>query len=113
MAQRITRDALPHGENAHRFEGAEYGDVGVSFFLTDALPGSGPTLHKHPYAEVFVVQEGHATFRVGEETIEATGGQIVIVPPRQPHRFVNSGAGPLRQISIHASGHMITEWLED
>ncbi len=37
-------------------------------------------LHRHPYEEVFVVQEGTATFTAGDETIEAKGGQVVVVP---------------------------------
>jgi len=28
------------------------------------------------------------------------------------HKFVNSGAGRLRQVDIHASDHFVTEWLE-
>jgi mannose-6-phosphate isomerase-like protein (cupin superfamily) len=46
-----------------------------------------------------VVQEGNATFTVGDATIEATGGQIV-VPAGVPHKLVNSGSGPLRQVDI-------------
>jgi len=30
-----------------------------------------------------------------------------------PHKFVNAGDSPLRQVAIHASGRMITEWLEE
>jgi len=60
-----------------------------------------------------VVQEGHLTFTVGDETVEATGGQIVLAPADVPHNFVNSGAGQARHIDIHTSRRMTTEWLED
>jgi len=60
-----------------------------------------------------VVQEGTVTFTAGEEVIEARGGQVVMVPAGVPHKFVNSGAGRLRQIDIHASERFVTEWLED
>ena len=113
MAAIIAREVLPHSEIAHRFEGEQYGDVGVSFFLVDAPPGGGPGLHTHPYAEVFVVQEGGVTFTVGDETIEATAGQIVIVPPGVPHKYVNNGARRARHTDIHTSGRMETAWLED
>jgi len=113
MAHVITKDELPHSGNARTFEGERHGGVDVSFFLIDAPPGGGPGLHIHPYAEVFVVHEGHVTYTVGEETIEATAEQIVIVPPGVPHKFVNSGTGPLRQIDIHDSGRIIQEWLEE
>lgn len=104
---------MPGSEAARRFEGERYGDIGVSFFLSDTAPGSGPSLHKHPYAEVFIAREGAATFTVGDEVIEAPAGQVVIAPSGTPHRFVNSGAGPLRQIGIHPQNRMVTEWLED
>ena len=113
MAHVINKDELPHSRTAHTFEGYRYGDTNVSFFLTDAPPGSGPRLHTHPYAEVFVVQEGHATFTAGEKTIEVSGGQVVVVPAGVPHKFVNSGTGWLRQLDIHASDRFVTEWLEE
>jgi len=113
MTQVIDRDQLPHSGTAHTFEGYRYGDANVSFFLTDAPPGSGPKLHKHPYEEVFVVQEGSVTFTVGDATIEATAGQIVIAPAGVPHKFVNSGTGRARHIDIHTSRRMVTEWLEE
>jgi quercetin dioxygenase-like cupin family protein len=113
MIQIINKDELPHSGTAHTFEGYLYGDANVSFFLSETPPGRGPKLHAHPYAEVFVVQEGGLTFRVGDDTIEATGGQIVVAPAGMPHRFVNSGTGQARHIDIHASRRMTTEWLEE
>jgi len=111
MAFVINKVELPSSEIGWEFEGSQYGDTNVSFLLIDASPGSGPQLHSHPYEEIFVVQEGQATFTVGEATIEATDGQIVIVPAGVPHKFVNSGTGSLRQIDIHPSPRMITTWL--
>jgi len=81
--------------------------------VVDAPPGGGPKLHRHPYEEVFLVQEGNATFTAGEETIEVGGGQVVVVPAGVPHKFVSSGEGRLRQVDIHASDRFDTEWLED
>jgi quercetin dioxygenase-like cupin family protein len=60
-----------------------------------------------------VVQEGELTFTVGDETNEATGGRIVIVPSGTPHKFVNSDTGRAKHIDIHTSRRMITDWLED
>src|SRR5215218_9508050 len=100
MTRVIAKDELPCSTIAHKFEGYRYGDVNVSFFLVDSPPGSGAGLHKHPYEEIFVVQEGDATFTVGDATIEATGGQIVVVPAVWPQKSINSGGGPLRQVKI-------------
>jgi len=112
MAHIIDKDELPHSETAHRFEGYLNGDPNVSFFLIDSDRGGGPGLHTHPYAEVFVIQEGEVTFTAGDETIKAKAGQIVVVPAGVPHKYVNSGGVRARHIDIHASGRMATEWLE-
>ena len=105
----IDKDELP----ARRFEGHRHGGANVSFFLSETPPGRGPGLHTHPYDEVFVVEEGELTFTVGDATVEARGGQIVIAPAGTPHKFVNSGTTRARHIDIHTKGRMITEWLED
>lgn len=97
----------------YRFEGGKYGDIGISFFLVHTEPGRGPSLHLHPYEEVFIVQEGEVTFVVGTETLTVSGGNVVIVPPETPHKFTNTGTVPLRQLSIHPTKEMITTWLEE
>ena len=66
----------------------------------------------NPYEETFIVLEGKVRFTLGEETLEATAGQIVVIPAGTPHKFLSTGAGRLRQISIHPAVRMETEWLE-
>jgi quercetin dioxygenase-like cupin family protein len=109
----INREDLdPRGRTSYVFEGYKHGATSVSMHLTDLAPGQGSRLHRHPYEEVFVVHEGQATYTVGDTALEVTAGQIVLVPAGMPHKFVNSGEGPLRQTSIHPSPHMTAEWLE-
>ena len=81
--------------------------------MADAPPGGGPKLHRHPYEEVFIVQEGTATFTAGDETVEVKGGQVIVVPAGVAHKVVNSGEERLRQVDIHASERFVTEWLEN
>ena len=109
----LNRDELQRDGNTYEFEGYQHGDTNISFIWVDLSPGDGPRLHKHAYKEIFVIQEGAATFTVGSMVLEAKAGQIVIVPAGLPHKFINSGEGPLRQIDIHLSKQIITEWLED
>ena len=109
MTHIIAKEELPYGKIAHKFEGYRHGDVGVSFFLVDSPFGGGPVLHTHPYEEVFVMLEGEATFTVGDATIEVGAGQIVVAPAGVPHKFVNSGSGPLRQVDIHPSGRILQD----
>jgi mannose-6-phosphate isomerase-like protein (cupin superfamily) len=85
--------------------------AGVSVIVVDALPGDGPALHRHAYAEVFVVLEGQAKFTLGGDERVVSAGEVVVAPAGVPHQFVNSGTGPLRQIDIHEHPHFETDWL--
>ncbi len=109
----LNRDELPRDGNTYEFEGFVHEDTDLSIIWVDMPPGDGVRLHQHPYKEVFIVQEGSSTFTVGSTTLEARAGQIIIAPADVPHKFVNSGAGRLRQIDIHLSKQFITHWLED
>jgi mannose-6-phosphate isomerase-like protein (cupin superfamily) len=105
----LALDDLPHSEEAHRFAGADHGDVPFSLILVHTGPGSGPALHRHPYPEVWLVEEGEATFHVGERQLVVPAGHIVVGPPNVPHAFTNTGSGPLRLVSVHGSARFITE----
>ena len=109
----LNRDELPRDENTYEFEGLHYQDAEVSFIWVDMPPGGSVRLHKHPYKEIFIIQEGVSTFTVGSTTLEAVAGQIIIVPEEVPHKFMNLSAGQLKQIDIHVNKEFITQWLED
>ena len=106
----IKQDQLPWSNIAHELVGAEHG-LEITILFVDAEPGRGPALHRHPYTEVFIVQEGQATFTVDGEQLEVVAGDIVVAHANQAHAFVNSGTGPLRQVDIHVSPSFNTEWL--
>ncbi len=91
----------------YRFEGGTYGDIAASFFLVHTEPGQGASLHSHPYAEVFLVQEGKVAFVVGSETVIVNDGNVVIVPALTPHKFTNAGTTPLRMCCIHPTKEII------
>jgi mannose-6-phosphate isomerase-like protein (cupin superfamily) len=109
----LTLADLQRDGDSYEFEGYLHGNASVTFILVEVPPNGGPRLHTHPYEEVFVVQEGQATYTIGTETVEIVAGQIAIVPAGVPHKFVNTGTGRLKQVDIHAHPHFITEWLED
>ena len=112
LAKEELRRSSPNS-STYVFEGYQYGDINSSFFLVDVPPGRGVKLHKHPYEEIFIIQEGQASFTVGTDTIEVGSGHIVIAPSGVPHKFINTGEGRLRQINIHPNKQIITEWLEE
>jgi quercetin dioxygenase-like cupin family protein len=111
MPSPIDISDLPGSATAERFEGGRYGGS-ASGFIVHNQPGQGPQLHRHPYDETFILLEGQATFTVDGEEIEARAGQIVIAPPRAEHKFVNSGEGVLRMVTIHPAPVMEQEDLE-
>ena len=111
MAEIIRFDDLTHSEHSHEFVGAEHGDVSFSVILVHVQPGHGPQAHRHPYAEVFIVESGTATFQIGSERLEVTGGHVVVSPPGEAHSFTNTGEGDLRLTAIHGAGRFTTEWL--
>jgi mannose-6-phosphate isomerase-like protein (cupin superfamily) len=107
----LDKNGLPSDELGSEFEGNAHGNTPVSFILVDAAPGNGPKLHSHPYNEIIIVLEGQITAVVGERTVLASSGQIIVVPAHTPHSFVNSGTTRLRQVDIHASPNFVTTWL--
>ncbi|WP_031470930.1 cupin domain-containing protein [Sciscionella sediminilitoris] len=91
-------------------DGADFGS-GVSLIIEPgAEPGSGPRLHRHPYAETFVIRGGRALFTIGDEQIEGRGGQILVAPANIPHRF--TVLETYEAVHIHESERIVTEWLE-
>lgn len=103
----IKAGSLPTGN----LKGEDHGAT-TSLILDRSEPGQGPRLHKHPYDETWVVIAGSLTFEAGPDQFEAGPGDIVVVPPDTPHRFINSGSEPSDLVCIHASPRFVTEWLE-
>ena|SRR5215472_18627447 len=110
MATIIPKEQL---QNGHLFQGDDFGGIPISFFWMQLPPEDGPNLHFHPYAEIFVILEGQATFTVGEGTIEVTAGNIVIGPAGVPHKFRQTGEDALKIITIHPSPHTIGTRVEE
>ena len=109
----LERNELPHDGQTFEFEGAHYQATEISFIWVDMPPGGTVRLHKHPYKEIFIIQEGVVTFTVGSTTLEAHAGQIIIVPAEMPHKFMNLSDKRLKQIDIHVNHEFVTEWLEN
>jgi mannose-6-phosphate isomerase-like protein (cupin superfamily) len=109
--QVIKQSSLPLSNIAHELVGADHGGIGLCVIFLDAAPGEGPSLHRHPYEEIFITLEGEATVVADDQEFRVGSGDIVIVPPHTAHAFTNSGSTPLRQIDIHVSPTFNTEWL--
>lgn len=77
------------------------------------MVGEGLTLHVHPYDEIFTIIEGRARFTVGDKTIDAAVGDVVLGPANIPHGYQNLGPGKLDSLDIHLSPEGIQDNLAD
>lgn len=104
--------AGPDGGRLTQLEGrgCEAG-VSIVFTRTD-IPGAGPYLHKHPYAETFVIHSGRARFTVGGLEHVAGADEVIVVPGFTPHTFAVVGTELFVSTNIHANDTFVTEWLE-
>jgi mannose-6-phosphate isomerase-like protein (cupin superfamily) len=102
----------PEPGRAFQFQGIDHGGADMAFFVNRTPPGRGPSVHKHAYHEAFVLLEGRMEVVLGDESFEAAGGEMVLVPPDTWHGFTNVGDEPLLMVSIHPVAEMATEWKE-
>lgn len=87
--------------------------TGVSFLFNEVgEAGKGPPLHKHPYDEVYIVRQGQAQVIVGEDELEVSEGEILIIPANTPHKVLTAGSGTTEIISVHVSDNFQAEILE-
>jgi quercetin dioxygenase-like cupin family protein len=109
---RIRQEDLPFVGSSHQFVGAEHGDVNISVFLLNAMPGRGPGPHRHPYDEVQFVREGRGLGNVNGVEFEGRAGDIFVIKAGEIHGFKNIGDTPLVQVDVHLSPRFIQENLE-
>ena len=96
----------PQGIVSGRFvlEGYLHGLNHLMVIMGDSPPGSSIPLHSHNYEEVFIVHSGRGTYTVGDTTIEAGPGDVVLIPSGAWHCFVNNFHEPLSHTAVHSSG---------
>jgi quercetin dioxygenase-like cupin family protein len=105
---RLRQDALPLIGSSHNFVGAHHG-VGVSAFLFDGAPGSGPGPHRHPYDEIQFIQSGRGRWTVDGVTFEAGAGDVLVIKAGEVHSFTAIGDQRLVQLDVHLNPTFIQE----
>ncbi len=104
--------ALDLDRGRNEVEGAATGG-GVSVIVIDTdVAGAGPRLHRHPYAETFVLVSGSVHFWVGDDDFVATAPSVQVAPTLSPHRIEIVGPDRVHMVDVHASPTFITEWLD-
>jgi quercetin dioxygenase-like cupin family protein len=105
----VRQQDLPFVGSSHQFIGTENGDVNISVFLLNALPGRGPGPHRHPYDEVQFVREGRGLWVVDGKEFEGSAGDIFVIKAGEVHSFKCIGDSPLVQVDVHLSPTFIQE----
>ena len=104
---RVRQEDLPLIGSSHNFVGADNGDVKISVFLLNALPGKGPGPHRHPYDEVQFIREGRGRYTVDGEEFEAGAGDILVIKAGEVHAFKCIGDANRVQVDVHLSPRFI------
>jgi quercetin dioxygenase-like cupin family protein len=99
----------PPGQEVAIFQGSKHG-ANVSFFVVQFSRGRGPRKHRHPYEEVFIIQDGEIEAIIDGKMERIGAGKVAIIPARSWHEFKACSRQPVSMINIHPVPEMITEW---
>jgi mannose-6-phosphate isomerase-like protein (cupin superfamily) len=76
--------------------------------ITIAPHTAGPPQHRHArHDEGFYVVAGIAQFTVGQQTIQAPRGTLVMIPPGAPHTFANVGDETVVLLNTFTPDHYV------
>ncbi len=66
-------------------------------------PGAASLLHAHVHmTEVYVITRGNGELAVDDKLLRVRAGNVVMIPPKSPHRFLNTGVTSLEHLVIAA-----------
>ncbi|HHM24319.1 MAG TPA: cupin domain-containing protein [Bacteroidetes bacterium] len=68
--------------------------------LFEVEPGGFSPYHTHNYEHEVLILEGEGEVRGEQGSRPFARGDVVFVPPNEPHQFVNKGSGVLKFICL-------------
>ena len=68
--------------------------------LIKVLPESKMPVHLHDHHQSYIILDGNAQLRVGEETREVSSGDVVFLPADVEHETVKAGPEGMRYLVI-------------
>jgi mannose-6-phosphate isomerase-like protein (cupin superfamily) len=74
------------------------GSTDTSVWSVEIAPGATGAPHRLTREEVFVVLDGRADVRIGDERSSAGPGDAIVVPPGVPFALATVGDEPLRAL---------------
>ena len=102
---------ISEGGDLRLLSGSDHG-LRTSVMRSQVAPGSGPRPHRHPHAEVIVVDDGQGRFDVDGVSIDAEAGDMIIIQTDAVHMFTNTGTTMLRLTAIHENGRAVTLFVD-
>jgi quercetin dioxygenase-like cupin family protein len=97
----------------HLLEGRAFGLAHLTLTLGESAPGQGTRLHRHDAEELIIVHAGRGTYTVGDTTVVAGPGEVVVIPSGVPHRWVNHTDEPLVHTGVFSTDSFSMEVIDD
>jgi mannose-6-phosphate isomerase-like protein (cupin superfamily) len=93
-------EQLPERGDGRVFAGAEHG-AEVDVVVVEVPEGHRSALRTSTTAQVWVIQDGQATFFLGSlQARLVRAGEVIRIPADVPWRFENTGPGSLRAVAV-------------
>ncbi len=102
---RVTRVLL--GEN-----GAIDGEYFCQGYVI-IYPGGTVPVHEHMMAESYTVLKGRGEVRVGDECASVSAGEMVYMPPWEPHGVRNTGTEDMHLMFAYAPKQIAEHWAQE
>jgi mannose-6-phosphate isomerase-like protein (cupin superfamily) len=78
---------------------------GVTVGMANIVPSSENPLHIHGNcSEIILLLSGSVEHVVGEQIVDLTAGDVLIVPPGVPHQARSVGSTPAEMVVVYNSG---------
>ncbi|HWH93667.1 MAG TPA: cupin domain-containing protein [Baekduia sp.] len=74
--------------------------AGATLAWTTLDPGHEPRPHSHDHEQIVYIVSGRVRFTVGDESVEAGPGDMLVVPPNVEHYAETLGDEPVVDLSI-------------
>jgi quercetin dioxygenase-like cupin family protein len=81
----------------------------AALYRVDVAPGGGLPRHHHDHLDVFFVQDGDGIFHLGDETLELSAGDSVVVPVGEWHHLEAGSNGAAIVVAMLPGTRLIRE----
>ncbi len=68
--------------------------------LNELMPSAKPALHHHPHEQLTYIIEGACRFAIGDEMVDMTAGDLILIPPDFPHSLEVTGNKPVLNLDV-------------